>query len=250
VNKKNLIRSEDLGRLMIYILGRSPYEFGLVPDEEGFVPYKELLRAINEEPGWGYVRWGNINEVLSGKERDLFLFDGKRIKTTDRQWTLDLSRPAQPTPKILFIGIRRKAHPVVMEKGLRKIEGSYYILSPEREIARRIGMRRDQRPVLLEIMAYAAQREGGLFYRFGDLFLTSDISPQHIAGPPVSKDAIKERERKRLKVRESLPEFEAGSFTLDIKRDTDKMRRQPGRKKKSWKEEARRFRRKGLGKPF
>jgi putative RNA 2'-phosphotransferase len=235
---------------MIYILGHSPYEFGLVPDKEGFVPYKELIHAINEESGWGYVRQGNINEVLLGKDRDLFLFDGKRIKTTERRWMLDLSHPAQSTPKILFIGIRKKAHPVVMEKGLRKIEGSYYILSPEREIARRIGMRRDQRPVLLEIMAHSAQREGGFFYRFGDLFLTYEISPQHISGPPVPEDAIKEREGKRLKVRESLPEFHAGSFVLDIKRDPDQIRRQSGRKKKGWKEEVRRLRRKGLGKPF
>jgi putative RNA 2'-phosphotransferase len=235
---------------MIYILGHSPYEFGLVPDEEGFVPYKELLKAINEEPGWGYVRQGNINEVLSGKERDLFLFDGKRIKTTDRRWTLDLSRPEQSTPKILFIGIRRKAHPIVMEKGLRKVEGSFYILSPEREMAKRIGMRHDQRPVLLEITAHAAQREGGLFYHFGDLFLTYEISPKHIAGPPVPKDAIKDRVGKQFKVRESPPEFQAGSFTLDIKRDADRTRRQSGRKKKGWKEEVRRLRRKGLGKPF
>ena len=250
MHKKNLIRSENLGRLMIYMLGHSPYEFGLVPDEEGFVPYKELIRAINEEPGWGYVREGNINEILLGKERDLFLSDGKRIKTTERQWTLDLSQPAQSTPKILYIGIRRKAHPVVMEKGLRKIKGSYHILSPEREVARRIGMRRDQRPVLLEIIAHSAQSEGGFFYQFGDLFLTSEISPQHISGPPVPKDAIKEREEKRLKVRKSPPEFQTGSFALDIKRDPDQIRRQSGRKKRGWKEEVRRLRRKGLKRPF
>ena len=235
---------------MIYILGHSPYEFGLVPDEEGFIPYKELLQAINEEPGWGYVRQGNINEVLLGKERVLFFSDGKRIKTTDRRWTLDLGRPGQSMPKILFIGIRRKAHAAVIDKGLRKIEGSYYTLSPEREMAQRIGMRRDQRPVLLEIMAHEAQREGRLFYHFGDLFLTSEISPQHIAGPPVPKDAIKGKEEKQVKVRESLPEFQTGSFTLDIRRDPDRMRRQSGKKKKGWKEEVRRLRRKGLGKPF
>lgn len=235
---------------MVYMLGYSPYEFGLVPDEEGFVPYKELIHAINEEPGWGYVRQGNINEVLLGKERDLFMFDGKRIKTTERRWSLDLSHPSQSTPKILFIGIRRKAHPVAMGKGLRKIKGSYYILSPEREIARRIGMRRDQRPVLLEIMAHSAQREGGFFYRFGDLFLTSEISPQHISGPPVPKDAIKEKGEKRLKTRVSLPEFQAGSFALDIKRDPGQKSRHQGRKKRGWKEEVRRLRRKGLTKPF
>ncbi len=235
---------------MIYILGHSPYEFGLVPDKEGFIPYKELLQAINEEPGWGYVRQGNINEVLLGKERVLFLSDGKRIKATDRRWTLDLGRPERSMPKILFIGIRRKAHPAVIDKGLRKIEGSYYILSPERGMAQRIGMRRDQRPVLLEVMAYTAQREGRLFYRFGNLFLASEISPQHIAGPPVPKDAIKEKQVKQAKVRESLSELQAGSFTLDIRRDADRMRRQSGKKKKGWKEEVRRLRRKGLGKPF
>jgi putative RNA 2'-phosphotransferase len=250
VPKKNLIKAENLCRLMIYMLGHRPYEFGLVPDTEGFVPCKELLKAINEEPGWGYVRQGNINEVLSGKERALFLSDGKRIKTADRHWGLDLGRPALSLPKILFFGIRRKAHPVVMEKGLRKIEGLYYALSPEREMAQRIGMRHDQRPVLLEIMAGVAQKEGGLFYSFGDLFLTPEISVGHIAGPPVPKDIKKAREEKPVKVRETLPAFQAGTFAMDMKRDMDQSRRQAGRKKKGWKEEVRRVRRKGLGKPF
>jgi hypothetical protein len=38
----------------------------LVPDTEGFIGYKELLQAIHEEPGWGYVKLGDIREVLMG----------------------------------------------------------------------------------------------------------------------------------------------------------------------------------------
>ena len=248
--KKNLIKPENLSRFMIYMLGHRPHEFGLVPDAEGFVPYKELLKAINEEPGWSYVRQGNINEVLWGKERTLFLSDGKRIKATDRRWSLDLDHPALSLPKILFVGIRRKSHPVVMEEGLRKIEGAYYVLSPEREMARRRGMRRDQQPILLEVMASVAQKEGGLFYRFEDLFLTPEILVEHIAGPPVPKDIIKAREERPVKVRVNVPDFQAGTFAMDMERGIDQPRKHTGRKKKGWKEEVRKLRRKGIRNPF
>jgi putative RNA 2'-phosphotransferase len=250
VSKKDLLKSGNLSRFMFYILGYRPYEFGLVPDPDGFIPYKELLKAINEEPGWSYVRQRNINEVLWGKERTLFQSDDNRIKATDRHWSLDLEHPVLSLPKILFIGIRRKAHPVVMEKGLRRIEGAYYVLSPECGMAKRIGMRRDQRPVLLEVMAGIAQKEGGLFYSFGDLFLVPEISVGYIAGPAVPKNIMKTRETKPVKIIATVPDFQAGTFLLDVKRDIDQTRRHSGKKKKGWKEEVRRLRRKGLGKPF
>ena len=43
-------------KFLVYILGRKPDEFGLVPDKDGFVKIKELLKAINEEDGWRHIR--------------------------------------------------------------------------------------------------------------------------------------------------------------------------------------------------
>jgi len=250
VSKKNQIKTENLSRLMMYILGYKPYEFGLVPDNDGFFSYKELLKAIHEEPGWGHIRQGHINEVLLGKDRDLFQTEEKRIRAMDKHWNLDLENPAQSPPKILLIGIRRRAHPVVMEKGLRRIEDSYYVLSPESEMAERIGKRRDERPVLLEIMAGVAREEGYLLYAFGNLFLAPEISVRHIAGPPVPKDIIKAREEKPGKTHKPHPDFQAGTFVLDLNRDVDQSYKLAGRKKKGWKEEARKHRRRGMKKPF
>ena len=160
MKKKIRINTQGLSSLMVYMLGHRPFEFGLVPDEEGFVTYKELLRSINEEPGWGHIRQVNINEVLLSKDRSLFEIGKDRIRTTLRHWDLDTKRPSQSVPGILFTGIRRRAHPVVMDKGLRPREGTYYILSPDKNIAERIGRRRDQEPVLLEVMAARAHKEG------------------------------------------------------------------------------------------
>ena len=244
--KKNLLKVENLSSLMAYILGHRPYEFGLVPDPEGFVANKELLRVIHEEPGWSYVRQGNINEVLLSKNRNLFQTEEQRIRAIERRWVLDFECTAASLPKILFIGIRRKAHPIVMEKGLRpNIKGKHHVLSSEREMAQRMGKRLDQQPILLEVMADLAQKEGTLFYTFGDLFLTPEVPVRHIAGPPVPKHVIKAREEKSQKITKPGPDFQAGTFILDIERDMDKSRKTGGRKKKGWKEEVRRRKRKG-----
>ena len=79
------IKVENLSRFLIYILGLRPYEFGLVPDMDGFVMHKELLQALHEEEGWRYVRESHINEVLMGKDRLLFHTEGNRIRVLGKE---------------------------------------------------------------------------------------------------------------------------------------------------------------------
>jgi len=191
--RNHQFKVENLSRFLVYILGHRPDEFGLMPDSDGFVTYKGLLQAIHEEPDWHYVRQSHINEVLLGKDRILFQPGDNRSRASDRLWGLDIDNPTQTLPKLLFTPVRRKAHPVVMEKGLRSGQGRYLVLSPDQEMAGRIGSRRDQKPVLLEVMADAAQSEGVLFYPFGNLFLSPEIPARFIAGPPVPKDILDSR---------------------------------------------------------
>ena len=226
------------------MLGHRPDEFGLVPDIEGFIPFKELLQAMHEEEGWRYVRRSHINEVLLGRDRSLFESEDERIRSVERRWELDLHNPAQ-VPKILFTAIRRRAHPVVMERGLKAAEDRYLILSPVREMALRIGRQRDQEPVLLEILADAAKEKRVLFFSFGDLFLSPEIPSRFIGGPPVPKEMLergKEKDKPTEKTAKSLPTPTPGTFTLDASRDPDPYRKAKGKKKKGWKESARKTR--------
>jgi putative RNA 2'-phosphotransferase len=231
--------------MMAYMLGHCPFEFGLVPDSDGFVSVKELLQAFHEEPGWGHVREGSIREVLMGEARSLFESDDGKIRTIDRRWAFDETELVQLPARILYLGIRRHAHPVVMEKGFMGIEGRSYVLSPDREMAERIGRRRDPNPVLLEIRAEAAHSEGLVIRRFGDLFLMEEIPVRFISGPPVPKSVIKARQEKEDK-KQSQPvatQFQPGTFILDLERDPHMPKKDKGRKKRSWKEAARKDRR-------
>jgi putative RNA 2'-phosphotransferase len=246
--RNHQFKVENLSKFLVYILGHRPDEFGLVPDRDGFVTYKALLQAIHEEPDWHYVRQSHINEVLLGKDRILFQPGDNQIRTAERRWQFDIEKPSQPLPKLLFTPVRRKAHPVVMEKGLKSGQGKYLVLSQDPEMAERIGRRRDQKPVLLEIMADAAQSKGVLFYSFGNLFLNPEIPPKFIAGPPVPKEILDSRrgrdaEPKKEKIMPRQAVLTPGTFPLDSSRDPDPYRRAKGKKRKSWKEEARKVRR-------
>ena len=235
-----------LSRLLIYILGHRPDEFGLVPDSDGFVTYKELIQAIHEEQGWRYVGKADINEALLGRDRHLFQSDNKRIAVVEKKWCIDVEPHSLSLPGILFAAVRTKAHPVVMERGLVSVEGRYVVLSPDRGMALRIGRRRDPKPVLLEIMAVAAQSKGVDFYPFGDLFLSRQVASEFISGPPVLKETMERRSMAETKKEKNRPEpvhLDTGSFTPDISRDPDPLRRFKGKKRRGWKEEARKIRR-------
>ena len=104
--------SNQLRKFMTYVLGRRPDEFGLVPDQEGFVHIKDLIKAISEEPGWGYVRRSHIHEVLITGSDNPFVVEEDRIKTAGSD---DMVRPVLGVfpPKLLYHCVRRKAYPVV-----------------------------------------------------------------------------------------------------------------------------------------
>ena len=241
MHKKTQIRVTDLSRFLIYILAHRPDEFGLVPDPAGFIPIKDLLRAVHEEPGWGYVREGHIREVLLGKDRALFVREEDRLGAVEKRWQRDLQTPFENTPKILFIAIRRKAHFHVMEKGL--FSDRLLVLSPDRDMALRIGQRRDQKPILLEVLTGPAQQQGVSFYAFGDLYLAREIPREFISGPPVPEEIREPQPPKKEKIVPQPSTLSGGTFVLDIHRDPDLSRRRSGRKPRGWKEDSRKMRR-------
>ncbi len=227
------------------MLGHRPDEFGLVPDHEGFIAYKELLQAVHEEEDWRYVRRSHINEVLLGGDRARFQSENERIRSVERRWELDLHDAALSLPRILFTAVRRKAHPVVMEKGLKGTGERLLVLLPVRDMAWRIGRRRDQAPVVLEISADAAKEKRVLFFSFGDLFLSPEIPARFIAGPPLPKETL-ERRKDKDKTTEKTAKgplvSTPGTFVLDLSRDPDPYRKAKGKKRKGWKEAARKMR--------
>lgn len=179
---------EKLSKFLSYVLGRRPDEFGLVPDGEGFVNLKSLLQALHEESGWRHIRNVHLNEVVMTLSTPSIQIEGNRIRAVDRA---QLPQPGPPDllPKLLFFAIRKRAYPVVMEKGVAATTTPHLILSSEKAMAMRMGRRWDNEPILLTIHVGDSMKRGVVYQKYGQqLFLTDRVYPGTFNGPPLPKD--------------------------------------------------------------
>jgi putative RNA 2'-phosphotransferase len=204
-----------LAKFISYVLRQRPDEFGLVPDEEGFVSLKELLQAIHEEEGWRYVQRCHIQEILWFQENHgLEIVEGRIRAAPGHNFEMRLTYPESQPPKLLYYGTSRKSYPHVLQQGLRSAGDKGIHLSTTRDMALRIAKRKDPQPVILEIFAEKAWEQGISFRRANELiYLVKSLSPNLFFGPPPPK----EREKPGRKKPEMVPQL-AGSFFLDISR--------------------------------
>jgi putative RNA 2'-phosphotransferase len=233
------------GKFLAYVLGRRPDEFGLVPDPEGFVPVKELLKALHEEEGWRHVRQGFLNELLITARPAPIEIDGSRIRAADRGSLPNISEAIDP-PKVLYLAIRKKAYASAIEKGLRAAGGSNLVLSSDKAMALRIGRRRDNQPVLLTIQVNLTRKQNVFYHQFGkELFLTDRIPAGTFSGPAPPKPKPAAPRAGAKKVSEPAPvEPTPGSYlvTMDESADPGKSARQRRQKQKERQKERRQAR--------
>ncbi len=234
------------GKFLAYVLGRHPDEFGLVPDQEGFVPVKELLKALHEEEGWRHVRSGLLNELLISAMPSPIEIDDNRIRAVDRERLPKISK-AVNLPKVLYLAIRRKAYASGIENGLRAAGRPSLILSSDKAMALRMGMRRDNQPVLLSVQVEKSQEQGVVYHQFGKhLFLTDQIPAGTFSGPAVPKPKPAAPREAAQKAPEPMPAPPTpGSYlvTIDEQMDPKQSARQRRQRQKD-RQQARRHARK------
>ena len=238
-------RQESLARLLSYILGRRPDEFGLVLDETGRLPVKELLRALGQEEGWGYVRRSHLEEVVNLTMPGAFELDTNYIRALQPGPANLRSRESVWPPPLLYRTITAKSHPVVAERGLVPPTAGELVLAADPDMARRLGRRRDQE-VLVTIQAQNAAKRGVEFFPYGEgLYLSGEIGPAYLQLPA----APKKPEAKPAAVEKPAPVPPTpGSVWLDIQGQPTKPWKEKGRKKgPAWKEGAQEQRRRKKG---
>jgi len=205
---------KQLAKLIEYILCRRPDEFGLVPDEDGFISLKELLKALSEEEDFRYVRQSHLDEImLSVPEHSLEMAENLiRCKFRDH---LPRQVYAQDPPKLLYACVRRKAYPHVAEKGVQPAALSRVVLSSDISMAERLGRRIDRSAVLLTVQVQPCADRGVVFFQAGEaLFLADFIPAGCFSGPPLPKE--KPTAPKPSEPASAQPQPPAGSYLIDL----------------------------------
>lgn len=185
------IQVKALEKILFYILNHHPDEFGLVVDASGWTPLKDLVRALQEEPGWGFLRLGYLAELLTvlAPERFELSADGQKVRAAAK---VAGPRPGAKTitpPTSLYMAVRRRGYPHLLEKGLRPTQGQDFLVAARTEaMALRLGKRRDPEPVLIKIDGPRAAGLGVVFRGFLDELVLLDFLPaEAVSGPPLPK---------------------------------------------------------------
>ena len=232
---------KKLSKILEYVLARNPDDFGLVPDGDGFVRIKELLKAFQEEDGWKFVRKASINEVLVSVVSPPIEVVEDRIRARHREY-LEQRSFADDPPLLLYTCIRQRAYPHALEKGVAPMGRKNVVLSSDADLALRLGRRFDADPVLLTINVDQAQDHGCLFLKASPrLFLCRHIPAGSFRGPalPKEKTAVPAKKAQKTPQRSETP----GSYFPDLselpphRHPTKKQRR---RDEVTWKSERKR----------
>jgi putative RNA 2'-phosphotransferase len=206
---------QTLAKMLTYALARRPDEFGLVPDAEGYVKIKDLLKALHEEEGLGYVNSSHLAEIILSLPEAPIEISENRIRARNRE-TLAPRSAAEALPKILFTAIRRRAHAVVLERGVQAADQARIVLTPSPEVAERLGKRIDPQPVILTVRVQSCRDQGVTFEQAGEgLFLTDRIPPGGFSAPPLPPETRPESHPPDKPAGAARRSETPGSFMLD-----------------------------------
>jgi putative RNA 2'-phosphotransferase len=234
-----LKNTQKLAKFLSYVLGHRPDEFGLVPENRGYIKIKELLKAINKEEGWRHIRMAHLNEVVLTVVPSPIEINDKRIRARDRSKSPQITL-AEQLPKLLYIAVRNRAYPAIIERGLHAGDQGYLVLSSDADMAQRMGQRRDQHPVMLTVQVARSTEMGTQYQKYGEnLYLTDLLLPNTFSGPPLPKE--KSAPVPPKKTTKPVIAKTPGSYFPDLLPPNEPKR--PRRKEVEWKKDRRRARR-------
>jgi putative RNA 2'-phosphotransferase len=234
---------KQLAKFLQYVLARRPDEFGLVPDADGYIKVKEVIKVLHEEK-WHQVRPEHLATLPYRLPASGFELDHNHIRACKRDRMPLISKGAT-APKQLFACIRRKAYAAVRENGLHpQTHPDRVLLYAKQTLARRVGQRRDPTPVIVTVQTTVAERTGIVFERFGEEVFLAPHIPMNCCRLPAAPKPVQAEKSAGDSATVSPPQ-PAGSFTLDWERlaKSAPPPKPSGRKSKQWRRARERLRR-------
>jgi putative RNA 2'-phosphotransferase len=174
VSPRDVVR---LGKWLSYVLRHEPSSAGLTLGDAGWVDVDDLLAAL-------HLTREELEHVVATNDRRRFAFDetGTRIRASQgHSVAVDLGYAVQQPPPVLFHGSVERYLPAILAEGLRPGRRHAVHLSPDAEIARRVGARRG-RPVVLRVDAGGLAADGARFTRSANaVWLVDAVPPAYLS---------------------------------------------------------------------
>ncbi len=167
-----------LSKLMSVALRHDPAAFGLRLDAQGWVPVQQLLQAIRSRRQWKDITEADFHAVLAASEKQRFEIHNGQIRALYGHSTpKKIHKPAGSPPAVLYHGTAKSNLAAILSQGLRPMSRQYVHLSEDVETATRVGRRKGETVVLLQI---DTQADPTVNFYFGNdqTWLADEVPPQ------------------------------------------------------------------------
>lgn len=244
---------KTLAKTLSYILYHSPGEYGLFWNADGTMPWKEFYWALQEDPSLRFVRQNHLQELDYLQIELPAKLEGNSLLLNEG-FPLPDYPLAEHLPDRLFYACPRKQLGAAMKRGLLPTSRPYLPITADKELAFRLGKRRDAQPVLVEIDAQKACTDGIAFRAAGSgLYLVESLTIDYLWFPPVREERLirftgKKKEKAGTRSEDisspgsfiaNVDHFRAAVGSTEGSPSGEKRKGRAGRKGPEWKREAR-----------
>lgn len=166
-----------VSKYMSYLLRHNPGNLNM--DKYGFVGFEKLLERVQER---FRVDKEFVLEIAEKSSKRRFEIVEDKIRALyGHTIPVELGLREDVAVKVLYHGTTSEAASRILRVGLEPMKRKWVHLSPTRESAMRVGLRRTRRPIVLIIDAGAARRDGARFYKATDtVYLSKYIRPEYV----------------------------------------------------------------------
>lgn len=173
-----------VSKFLSYVLRHRPDSIGISLDRQGWASVSELL-AKAAAAGTA-ISLDELKEIVAQNDKKRFVLsdDATHIRAAQgHSVDVDLELTVKTPPPVLYHGTVGKFMADIRKQGLRPMTRHDVHLSPDKETAIRVAIRRGK-PVILVIETYPMVRDGYQF-RVSDngVWLTSEVPPKYIKFP-------------------------------------------------------------------
>ena len=181
-NQKSKKFMTELGKTISYALRHAPWEFELELDEDGWCECESLMDAMRHEFNRNDISMADVEEIIRTSDKKRYEISGDRIRACyGHSIPTKIHKEQAVPPEFLWHGTSHRAADLIMTEGMKPITRQYVHLGGTRELAHKMGFRKDRKPIILTVRALEAHRAGVVFYHGNeDIWLADYIPPEFI----------------------------------------------------------------------
>lgn len=174
---------DKVGRMLAGILRHFPERFNLELDEHGWINMNTLLDAIRyKRRQFRWLRLHHIRAVVKTDPKGRYQIDGDMVRATyGHSIKLDLDLPTDNIPDKLYYPTSQEEADIVLETGLKPADRRHVHLSRTVLDAKSAGLHRVDDPIILEVDAKKAIKDGIIIKQAGTtVYLTDEVPPEYL----------------------------------------------------------------------